>query len=82
MIFIKKYEDYLKEGINLYKTDKPHFIHSVEEVNLPNGIYDGIQGGYHVDVIGTDIGFKTNIGVRCSNCPCKVKIENKKAYLI
>ncbi len=77
MNFIKTFNDYfiLTESVISH-------IYSVEEVDLTDGIYDGIQGGYNVDIKGTNISFKTNNGIRCSNCPCKVQIENKKAYII
>ncbi len=79
MIFIKNIDEYLKENINL---DKVEHMQSVEEVNLPDGVYDAVIGGYNVDVKGTDISFKTNTGVRCSGCPCKINIINKKAFVI
>jgi hypothetical protein len=80
MNYIKKFKEFfLKEEVEI---PKPEPMQSVEEVNLPNGIYDAIIGGYQVDVKDFNISFKTNTGVRCSNCPCKIEVINKKAFVI
>lgn len=66
----------------LKESNTMNYVHSVEDVDYPDGIYDGIRGGYVVKIKGTDISFKTDTGIRCSNCPCKIQITNKKAILI
>ncbi len=73
MNFIKKFEEYLL---------KESYDSSIDSVDFPDGIYDGIRGGYVVKIKDTDIYFKTNNGVRCMNCPCKIQIINKIAYII
>lgn len=82
MTFIKNFDEYLKENIDLDKVEPMERMQSIEEVNLPDGTYDAIIGGYHVDVKGTDISFKTNTGVRCRGCECTIDVINKKAFVI
>ncbi len=81
MNFIKNFKDYLTESIFDYEDTKYEPMQSVEIVDIEDGIYDAIIGGYNVRIIGTDISFKTNTGVRCTNCPCTISVINKKAYV-
>lgn len=43
---------------------------------MPNGIYDGVWGGYHVDFLVEGALYKaqTKIGIRTPAAKCKVRI--------
>lgn len=56
----------LKEVV--FNNDTPH---------LPNGIYDGVWGGYEarVETLGLTFVFTTERGIRCVSCPCTLTIN-------
>jgi len=58
------------------------------QVDLPDGYYEGVWGGGEVDIINLNIKgrestytFKTSVEVKCTNCPVKVTVVNKRAYV-
>lgn len=56
-------------------------LRRVENVEpLPDGVYDGIWGGYCVifDVDGVTYEGQTQDGIRTPRCKCKVTIANGK----
>lgn len=59
-----------------------------EEVDVPDGYYDGVWGGYvveiqHLKIKGkaSSISFRTIEGIRCMQCPVKIIVKNKHAYI-
>lgn len=68
--FSKKYLKNLPRHNQLFKTD----------IDLPDGEYDGIRGGYQVEINGKF--YDTNMGVRGRNIPVKVEIKNKNGIIL
>ncbi len=73
------------------------YIESSEKVDLMDGTYSGMMSGYTVEIqispqlasylpatylVGQKYSFKTEIGVKGSNVPVKVRVENGKATII
>lgn len=58
---------------------------SVEQVDIPDGNYQGVWGGYEVEVLLTDgtksHSIKVTQGIRCMACPCTVDIIDRWAYI-
>jgi DNA-directed RNA polymerase subunit RPC12/RpoP len=61
---------------------------SADDVDLPDGYYEGKWGGYEVNLEHIKIKgrasthkFKTTEGIRCIDCAVKVIIKNKRAYI-
>ena len=61
---------------------------SAEDVDLPDGYYEGKWGGYVVNIEniilkgkGSSYKFKTTEGIRCVNCAVKIIVKNKRAYV-
>ncbi len=83
---MKLLEKYLRLKVRklllVNENHKAAFNQSTELVDLPDGTYDGIRGGYIVNIPSENIKFKTIDGVRCSGCPCKVTIKDKKVQSI
>lgn len=50
------------------------------KVEIEDGIYDAIWGGYILDILNPDktvlVTVKTHDGVRCISCKEKVRVEN------
>ena len=49
---------------------------AMTKVNLPDGKYDGVWGGWQVCIDYTSICFETSIGVRGFNIPVEITIVN------
>jgi len=49
-------------------------------IELPDGHYDAVWGGYTITI--NNVSYKTDIGIKCIDCKCKVKIENNILYKI
>lgn len=49
-----------------------------DEPKLPDGVYQGVWGGYHVRFAVHDVTYEcqTTLGIRTPNTPCTVTIAN------
>lgn len=55
---------------------------SVEEINVPDGVYEGTWGGWQVVFTKgkfKGLSFRVNQGIRTPNAPVKITVINKKA---
>ena len=59
---------------------------SLKQVDIPDGKYQGIQGGYELEIAlpnGTlSAPIKLNNGIRCVNCGCRVEIIDGWVYVL
>ncbi len=56
---------------------------SVEKVNIPNGLYSAVWGGWEVTIkgYGEDVTVKVNQGIRTMAWPCTVEVMDGIAYI-
>jgi hypothetical protein len=75
--------------MNNYKLQRPllnrirESLISEQEVDLPNGEYDGLWSGYTLNIQrqnDSSVEIKTTDGVRGMNCHTNLLIRDKKVY--
>lgn len=49
-------------------------------INLPDGEYDTVWSGYKMTING--VVYETEVGVKCIHCEKRIKIVNKKVFLL
>lgn len=54
---------------------------SVEKVNMKDGTYDGIWGGYEVKILKNGLWFRVQDGIRTMGAPCEIVVIKKKAFV-
>ena len=56
---------------------------SVEKIDIPNGLYSAVWGGWEVTIrgYGEDITVRVNQGIRTQSYPCTVEVMDGIVYI-
>jgi hypothetical protein len=61
-------------------------IKSIKKVDIPDGMYRGLQSAYTVVVLLPDWSetesIKVNVGVKCIDCKSTIKVKDGWLYII
>lgn len=56
-----------------------HKFNSIKKMNIPDGVYDGLWGGWEVEIIEYGLTFRVDAGVRGINIPVIITVNDGMA---